>query len=263
MNSHNRVVITTTHSAKAPSDELMAFAAASGWPLVERNRQGIPLMMEKHQVDHVVVWDNGSPVLHLKTGEKLFFHPSMAKNRLSLYRKHGLQDMMMKAIDLEPGDSFLDCTFGLGSDAIVASYFSQKGRILGLESSAPLAHVVGWGMRNYHSRMPWLDQAVHRIELINSEHQDCLAGMPDESFDVVYFDPMFREPMLKSASMSPLRPLTNHQALELRSVQQGLRVARKRVVIKERWSSGELERLGCQRLLHSKNHPIAYGIFDR
>ena len=228
---------------------------------MERQHRSIPLLREFYQAANVVVWENGRPLLHALSGERLFFHPSMAKNRLSFYRKKGERDMMMKAIDLQPGESFLDCTFGLGSDAIVASYLSQYGDILGLESSPPLAFVVSWGMKNYQSRMSWLDDAIHRIRLINRDHCEYLAELPDNSFDVVYFDPMFREPMLKSVSMNPLRPLTNHKALDTESIQQARRIARQRVVVKERLSSGELDRLGCQQIMHSKNNSIAYGRF--
>lgn len=263
MQDINDVIITTSHACKSPSPELLKFVADSGWLLVERQHRSIPLLMKTYRVASVVVWENGRPIMHSASGEQLFFHPSMAKNRLSFFRKLGQTDMMMKAICLETGESFLDCTFGLGSDAIVASYFSQNGKIIGLESSPVLAYVVSWGMKSYQSRMSWLDEAIHRIRLINYNHQDYLPECEDESFDVVYFDPMFREPLLKSVSMNPLRPLTNHNALEPASIQQALRVARKRVVIKERISSGELERLGCQQIMQNKNNTIAYGILNK
>lgn len=259
----NNVIITTSHSSRHYSQELLDFAGESGWPLVERRHRSIPLLKAVYGAENIVVWENDRPILYTASGEQLFFHPSMAKNRLSFYRKQGQCDMMMKAIDLLPGDSFLDCTFGLGSDAIVASYLTRHGVVMGLESSPALAYVVSWGMKNYHSRMPWLDDAVHRIRLLNREHGEFLAALPDNSYDVVYFDPMFREPITKSVSMNPLRPLTNPRALEPENIHQALRSARKRVVIKERLKSGELERLGCQRIQHSKNNSIAYGILEK
>ncbi len=262
MTDNSNVIITTSHASKCLDSELLAFVENCGWPLVNREHRSIPLLMEIYGVENVIVWSENRPLLYTG-GKELFFHPSMAKNRLSFYRKKGLRDMMMKAIDISPGDSFLDCTFGLGSDAIVASYFSESGDIVGLESSAPIARVVGWGMKSYSSRMLWLDSAIHRIKLINHEHRDFLQALAPNSFDIIYFDPMFREPMMKSVSMNPLRPLTNNHALLPESIQAALKAARKRVVIKERLSSGEHERLGVHRIMQSKNNPIAYGILDK
>ena len=112
-------------------------------------------------------------------------------------------------------------------------YFAQ-GTVVGLESSRAIAMVVKWGMKLYDSPMTWLKEAANRIQVINSEHYQYLSDLDDNSFDIVYFDPMFRQPLLKSQAISPLRSLANPAPLDLRAIEQACRVARKRVVVKER-----------------------------
>ena len=85
---------------------------------------------------------------------------------------------------------------------------------------------------------------MRRIEVRHSHHLDYLKSLPDQSVDIVYFDPMFREPITDSASINPLRHYANGEPLDAESVREAIRVARKTVVMKEARSSGEFERLG-------------------
>ncbi|MDD2621274.1 MAG: class I SAM-dependent methyltransferase, partial [Syntrophomonadaceae bacterium] len=213
----------------------------------------------EHQAQGVVVWQVDGPIMHI-ANEVFFFHPSMAKNRIACFRKFRQIDNLARACQLQPHDSFLDCTLGLGADAIVASYFSKGGQIVALESSLLIAMIVKWGMKMYNSSMTWLNSAVKNIEVINANHYDYLKKLPDNSFDIVYFDPMFRKPILESQAIAPLRLMANHQELSKSSITEAIRVARKRVVVKEMTNSQEFERLGLVKLEYSPHNKLAYGI---
>jgi tRNA1(Val) A37 N6-methylase TrmN6 len=184
----------------------------------------------------------------------------MAKVRIAEYRKKGREDLLIQACQLNKGDSFLDCTLGMGADSIVASYFSETGKITGLEYQSEIAHVISWGMKLYQGNMHWLNQAINRVEVINSDHKKFLRQQGDQSYDIVYFDPMFTKPLLRSQPISPLRKLANHDALDKSTIKEACRVARKRVVLKTLLAGVEIERLGFQKLRGSKHNPIAYGI---
>lgn len=257
-----KFVVTTTQSQSIVDSGLATFIKETGFTFVPRRRTGLANLAREHDADGVIVWENDRPVLYIE-GEKLFFHPSMAKSRIAAYRKKGQPDLLIKACQLEPGWSFLDCTLGMGADAIVASYFSRSGRITGLESEDAIAAVIGWGMRKFSSRMDWLDHAVHRIEVLAGNHKNLLPRLPDESYDVVYFDPMFDHPLLKSQPLSPLRKLANPQTLDPATVSQAIRVARQRVVMKTQAGGEEIERLGMQRVPGSRHNPITYGVIDK
>jgi 16S rRNA G966 N2-methylase RsmD len=254
------IIVTTTQSKEIPDKKMDLFLEDSGLTFVPRQRKSLPVLISENEAGAVVVWEDNGPVLYMED-QKFFFHPSMAKNRISGMRHDLGYDVMAKACGIEAGDSFLDCTLGMGADAIVASYLSG-GKIVGLEKSPGISHVIKWGMRNYNSRMIWLNNAIHRIEVIQSDHLDFLKEQPDHSFDIIYFDPMFRRPLLNSQPLAPLRLLADPTPLSLEAVAEARRVARKRVVMKELVTSGEFERLGFKLFPGSKHNRIGYGYID-
>lgn len=255
------VIATTPQSSNRVREEFFQFLQESSFPLVDRNRKALDTLCRENDADAVVVWKAAGPELYVEN-EKFFFHPSMAKVRISGYRKRGIADPMAEACNIGKNDSFLDCTLGLGADAIVASYFSCGGQITGLEASLPVAMVVKWGMKLYQSQMEWLDTAIKKIEVIAADHRIYLREATDKSYDIVYFDPMFRQPLYKSQSLSPLRHLANPEPLDMESVQEACRVAKKRVVIKERQGSEEFKRLNCDRVYGSPHNNVSFGIIE-
>lgn len=256
-----KFIVTTTQSAVEREPLMELFLQDCGFPYVPRQRKGLELLMQEHHADGVIVWERQGPVLYIE-GEKFFFHPSMAKNRIAFYRKMQRPDLLVKACQLQTGDSFLDCTLGMGADSIVASYFSESGRICGLEHQTAVACVISWGMKLYSCRMPWLNEAIQRIEVINRDHQAFLQEQDDHSFDIVYFDPMFQKPLMKSQPISPLRKLADHDRLQSDSIREACRVARKRVVMKDLSAGEELERLGFTMLPGSRHNKLAYGMIE-
>ena len=263
-----KIIATTTQSKKQCSDIFEDFILETGFQYISRDKKSIAKLLEDEQADYLIIWEEMGPIAYNHNAEKFYFHPSMAKKRLSTFRKKNQLDNLITVSNLSAGNSFLDCTMGLGADSIVASYFTQiselkeSPRVIGLESSVLIAAVVKWGMKLYQSRISWLNEAIKRIDVINTDHQDYLRKSPDKSFDVVYFDPMFRRPIYKSQAINPLRSSANHATIDLETIKEALRVARKKVILKERPSSSEFERLGINKIVHSKNNPIAYGVID-
>lgn len=254
-----RYIICATQSGK--SRPPAAFIAASGYEYVERRGRSLARLQQECAADGVIVWQEGGPVLH-REGYEFYFHPSMAKNRLAAWRKQGIKDAMAAVAGLSPEDRWLDCTAGLGSDAIVAAYFTASP-VLALESEPVIALIVKWGMRCYQTRMTWLKEAIDRVEIINAEHQEFLQQQPDDSFDTVFFDPMFEQPLLKSNSIAPLRGLANHTALRRESVAEACRVARRNVMMKGNADGGAMRQLGFEEIIVSSNRRIAYGIIRK
>lgn len=256
-----KIVATTTQSRREPTSVFSEFLRESGFTYVPRRGKGIDAIRKEHRADAVLVWQTEGPVLHLGDN-KLFFHPSMAKVRLAAYRKKGQVDPLIEAARIQADDTILDCTLGLGADSIVMSYFATNGEVTALDSSPAIAYTVKWGMRLYKSAMPWLDEAVHRVNIEVADHLPYLQGLPDNRYDVVYFDPMFRKPLLKSETLSPIRLLGNDKALTEQAVDEARRVARRCVVIKERAQSPEFARLGCHFTAGGSNSKVHLGIID-
>ncbi|MGZ4112572.1 MAG: class I SAM-dependent methyltransferase, partial [Tumebacillaceae bacterium] len=88
-----------------------------------------------------------------------------------------------------------------------------------------------------------------------------LRAQPDRSVDVIYFDPMFRRTVQKSDAIEPLRLLGDDSPLSLEAVEEAKRVARRCIVLKERWYSQEFERLGF-RLPRKSSGSTNYGVIE-
>ena len=255
-----KLIVTSPLSGESNSPDLEEFLAEIGLPYIPRSGKSLPRLLQEHLADGIVVWKESGPVLHLGA-EQFFFHPSMAKIRIGAYRKRNQDDPMIKACALKEGDSFLDCTLGLGADAVVASFFTNN-KVVGLESSPVVAATIKWGMRRFTSDISWLTEPIQRVEVINADHNQFLAQQASNSFDVVYFDPMFRQPLLSSQPLSPLRNLADPRPLSLQSLEEACRVARYRVVVKERSGGEEFKRLGIETVISTSGQKLAYGVLN-
>ena len=166
----------------------------------------------------------------------------------------------MEALDLQPGQSVLDCTLGLGTDALVCSYVvGELGQVVGLEINPLMAALVARGLQYYQTPEEKLKAALRRIQVIKADYSDFISNAPEGSFDAVYFDPMFRQPLDSSSGISPLRSLADHRPVEPWAIARARQVAKRRVVMKERAGSGELARLGFTRFIGSKSSRVVYG----
>lgn len=130
----DRTVVTTSHKPDGLSLELAGHAADfMGIVLVDRERLPISRLREKYGAENILVVSREQVKLHTPLGE-YFFHPSMSFPRIKAI-KQGKPDHMVEAMALTEGDMVLDCTMGLGADAIVASYIvGPSGRVVGVSS---------------------------------------------------------------------------------------------------------------------------------
>jgi hypothetical protein len=151
------------------------------------------------------------------------------------------------AAGLGAGDAVLDCTLGLGADALVAAAaVGPGGRVLGLEASRLLAAWVAEGL----GRLP--DPAARRVEVRAADHAEALASLPDRSFDVVLFDPMFRHPRAEPPGFDLVRRLADRRPLTPEALARARRVARRWVVVKDGAPGWDLARLGLVPLPSSR-----------
>ena len=186
----------------------------------------------------------------------------MSYVRVKRLRK-GEPDPLVQLAGVRPGDAVLDCTAGLAGDSIVFSYAcGAQGSVTALESEPVLHAIVREGLQSYESPLQDVNEAFRRIRTVREDHASYLAAQPDNSYDIVYFDPMFRDPVHESSSISPLRGLANHDALNEDIVREARRVARRAVMLKESNNSPEFERLGFTRCAVKKTSAVGYGVIE-
>lgn len=255
-----KVVVTT---AIRPTRQMLDWAAWFATQLhtafVPRKGRSLASIQASCGASTVVVVTAHGPVVYCQ-GEKMFFHINMAQLRIKNL-KSGKHDHMVNSCALQPGDTVLDCTLGLAADATVASFVvGDSGMVVGLESSPLLAALAAFGVRHYQAEDPQVTQALRRLTVISTAYEEYLPSLPDNSFDVVYFDPMFRRPLLKSVSLYPVRLFADSRAIPPQAITEACRVARRRVVIKETTGSSEFARLKVHTVLGGKYSPVQYGV---
>jgi len=228
---------------------------------VSRNNESIDALRDSGKQDIILVVNKQGLVAHTPNGA-LFFHLNMAQLRIKNLLA-GKLDNMVQAMGLEAGMSVLDCTLGLATDAIIESYIvGDKGKVVGLEASPVTAFIVREGLAQYKTEDPSIQRALGRIEVIHADYNAYLRQLPDDSFDVVYIDPMFRRPIKESINLQPMRYVADHRAVELSVLHEAKRVAKKCVVMKETNCSSEFKRLQIETVVGGKYSSVNYGVID-
>ncbi|WP_274650640.1 class I SAM-dependent methyltransferase [Paenibacillus humicola] len=251
------IVTTPRQCPPALIEYANGLAAELGGRYVPRRRETLSGLKTLYGDARLLVADERGLRYYEDSDEPFYFHPSMAYVRVKRLRR-GERDPLVELSGCRPGDTVLDCTAGLGSDAIVFSYAAgPEGRVTALESEQLLYTIVREGLKTYATDHHDVNEALRRIDVRLADHREYLAALPDNSADIVYFDPMFRQPIHESAALQPLRALANPSALSADTIRHAVRVARRSVVMKEHRESGEFERLGF-RLRHANK--IAYGV---
>lgn len=248
-----------------PSPEIITaaneFAATLGLPLVDRAKTSLAAIKAEYDCANVLVMTKAGPVVNTPDGE-YFFHLSLAELRIKNLI-NGNSDHMITAMQLKPGMTVLDCTLGLATDAIVASFaVGPTGRVVGLEASPVIAAITGLGLRSFRGDDADINAALRRITVENADYNDCLTALPADGFDVVYFDPMFRIPVIASSSLKPIRSLADKRPLSSEALLAARRIAKHRVVLKEKNGSPEFARLNFSQFIGGKYSRIRYGVLE-
>jgi 16S rRNA (guanine1516-N2)-methyltransferase len=226
---------------------------------VARSNKTIRSMYAKYAVDELVIVSPQEVRLLSEGQPAFFFHPSMALVRLKRLMT-GSKDTLLSVSGVTKGDIVLDCTAGLCSDSLVFSYaVGSEGRVIAMEASPQLHAIVREGLKLYHTGINEIDEAMRAIQPIRGHHEPLLRQMDDRSADVVYFDPMFERPVASSSNLVPLRSQAYREPLTEQSVQEAIRVARKKVILKDHRDSGQFERLGFSKVRVSSS-AVAYGV---
>ncbi|MCA1321145.1 class I SAM-dependent methyltransferase [Bacillus tianshenii] len=231
-------------------------------PYIERNKKSIELLQAQYKADVLVIGKDRIEWFVLGTDEPVFFHPNSAAFRAKRFLA-GEVEPFIQATGLNEGMSFLDCTLGLASDSIIASLATgPAGKVTGIEANKQLAYIVNTGLQTWEMQNEETERSMRRIEVVHGNHLDILQTLPEDYYDVVYFDPMFEKQIEESTGILSLRNVARHDALSEKAVEEAKRVARKRVVLKDHWQSDRFDRLGFTRMVR-KSSKFHYGYWEK
>lgn len=244
----SKTIITTAGRPDPTTYELAEIASRElGFPFVERKKRSVLHMQREFEVDVLIAGKDRYELYREGMEHPLFFHPNSAAFRLKRMMK-GETDPLIEASGLTEGDTFLDCTLGLASDSIIASYVvGERGKCTGLEADPTVAFLAKTGLLKFPSTSEALKTSMQRIEVIQTEAVEFLAKEPDCSWDIVYIDPMFHEPIEESSNFKPLRQAGMHTSLTEKWMEEALRVCNRSVVVKDRFDSKVFDQFDMQR----------------
>lgn len=230
--------------------------------VVPRKKRSVSKLMNEYAANVIIAGKNRYEYYAYGADSPFFFHPNSAAFRLKRVAR-GEEEPLLTACQLQRGDSFLDCTLGIGSDSMVAAFaVGDEGRVIGLEADRNVAFIVQNGMKTYDTTELPLTACMRQIEVIHTKAVDFLQQQPDDSFDVVYLDPMFEEVIEESTNFEALRHAGSHIALDAEWIREAKRVAKKRVVLKAHYKSAFFEQYDFERdiRLTAKFH---YGVWKK
>jgi hypothetical protein len=192
-----------------------------------------------------------------------FFHPNMAFQRIINLKKGGC-DSMAAACKLERGMSFFDGTLGLGADSLVASYIvGESGVIKAAEKSLVLYILAAEGLKFYAEQNPEWADITGRINIQNADNLDFMRNCESQSFDVAYFDFMFDKPVKESDGIQVIRSIACYDKITNERVQEAVRIARSRVIIKaDRNGAQDLQKFGFRIEKENQRKNFYYAVLD-
>ncbi|WP_394603792.1 class I SAM-dependent methyltransferase [Fictibacillus sp. UD] len=254
------IVTTAGKNALRLQNKAEEVALSIGGTFVEREGLSISSLTEKYNKDVLMIGVDKISYHPKDGGTPFFFHPNSSMFRVKQLLR-GEKDAFIEASQLSEGMTLLDCTLGLASDSIVASLVTgEYGSVTGIESSTAISFVVRSGLKVWESKLPEMNAAMRRIEVVQSNHYEFLKKQPDNRYDVVYFDPMF-ESTIASPGMQGLKSSADYGELTKKTVNEALRVSSQRVVMKDNRTSTKFKDLGFSVI--KRNASTLYGVINK
>lgn len=240
-----RLAVTTAlHPEPGEIDAVQRAAATYGWLAAVRGERSLAKVARECDVDALLVLSARRVTLWADGAERVWA-PGMGELRLKrlLSGERTTRDGLLEATQLRPGDAVLDATLGLGMDAlVVAGAVGPLGTVVGLEASPVLAAMAAEGFPRHPS------DAARRIAVVATDADLFLARTPPKSFDVVLFDPMFRQGQAQGGSFDLVREFGDGRPLTSERLALARRAARRWVVVKDGAPGADLARLGLTPL---------------
>jgi len=254
------IFVTTSHD---PAEEQVKKAKklANELQIPYLPRKDYPNICAATQGEYCYVVEKNRLIVKSESGE-FFFHPSMAKVRMKNIQK-GLKDHLIECLQLTGDEIILDTTLGLGTEAILMASFLDSGTVIGLEASTPIFVVVRDGLANHRAKENWINTAMRKIQVIHADFKQFLRSCEENSYDIVYCDPMFENPVFESSSMNPLRPFAVYDTINADDVDQMFKVAKRRIVLKAHAKDSLFRRIPVDKIFGSRRSQVFYGVIEK
>lgn len=215
--------------------------------------------IKKNNLEGLIVY--GKEPFFKSGEEEYYFNIGTGKLRL-LQLKRGNEDRLCRLIP-KTVNTFLDCTFGQGHDSMVVSWFlGDSCKITALEKSKVLYEIGKYGIENFNGNKD-IQKALKRIKLKNEDFLQYLKKSETKSIDVIYFDTMFKHPVKPDKNrIEGFRKIACYDTLTNEVFEEALRVAKKRIIVKERPFSSIFKKYKFTYIDSKKGKTVAYGVIE-
>ncbi|MGX7112326.1 class I SAM-dependent methyltransferase [Gemella cuniculi] len=217
-------------------------------PFIKREKKTIKEILKVY-TGLLVIYKN--KISYYEGDEELFFHPNTATLKIKNFDNEPLINIIE-----EKNQYILDATMGLAGDSTIMSYHGHN--VIALEENKIIHLIVSNGLKSYVSENEKITQAMRNIKTICVNNLEYLKHCTENSFDIIYFDPMFSHNISESKNLSGLEKLATKSALTAELVKEAKRVAKKKIIIKAHYKDDIFEKFGFTRIIR-KNTKFHYG----
>ena len=200
----------------------------------------------------LVVYKN--KLSYFEDDSEFFFH----LDTTALKIKNSDNEPLVEIIE-EKEQSILDCTMGLAGDSILLSYYGHK--VTSLEKNNIIHLITTNGLKNYISTNEEINKAMCKIKTYNVDCLDYLKNCPDDSYDIIYFDPMFSHNITESRNLEGILPLADTIFPYEEFIKEAKRVARKKIIVKAHFKDSVFEKYNFTQIIR-KNTKFHYGYLN-
>lgn len=218
----NFVVTTNVKTDNNLINEAQKIAKYFSVEYVVRNKATIKELIAKYN-NILVVYKNELIFINERQ-EKLFFHLDTAVVRIK-----SNNDLLIELI-ADKEQNILDLTMGLARDSVVMSYYGHK--VTALEKNKLIHYIVSNGLKKYQTNNDFLNNAMRQVTTRNIDSYEFLTTCQDNSYDVIYLDPMFVRKIKDSNNLEIFDSLASKDILTEKLFEEITRVAKKKVIIK-------------------------------
>ena len=148
---------------------------------------------------------------------------------------------------------------GLAGDSILLSYYGHK--VTSLEKNNIIHLITTNGLKNYISTNEEINKAMCKIKTYNVDCLDYLKNCTDDSYDIIYFDPMFSHNITESRNLEGILPLVDTIFPYEEFIKEAKRVARKKIIVKAHFKDSVFEKYNFTQIIR-KNTKFHYGYLN-
>lgn len=250
MLTKNIIVTTSVKTTDELIDLAKKHAANLELGFYYRNKKTIKELLT-HFDGVLVIYKN--KISYFENDHELFFHLDTTALKLKNNDNEPLTELIPYP------STILDCTMGLASDSILLSYYGNK--VTALEKNKIIHYIVNDGLKNYPANDNKILSTMKSITTYNIDCIKFLKKCKDNSFDFIYFDPMFSHNIKESINLSGIETLADYNFPTELFLEEARRVAKNKIIVKAHFKDNIFEKYNFKRLIR-KNTKFHYGFID-